>query len=118
MRSRELESFKKQLLTRKEQIEKNIRDAALELEGLSGVEINDEGDYATVSADNMIDSAINAQQQKELAEIEYALNKIEEGTYGECEMCSDPIGKERLKVKPHAKYCITCREIYEKSNGR
>jgi RNA polymerase-binding transcription factor DksA len=48
-------------------------------------------------------------------EIEVALAKIANNEYGICEMCEDDIGFQRLKVKPHALYCIDCREIAEKS---
>jgi len=60
------------------------------------------------------DYQIYLKQKQELKEIEEALKKIEEGRYGICEMCDEPISEERLKIKPHAKYCIICREIIEK----
>ncbi|MEL1170649.1 TraR/DksA C4-type zinc finger protein, partial [Campylobacter jejuni] len=34
-------------------------------------------------------------------------------TYGICESCDDEIDSQRLKVKPHARYCIACRQIAE-----
>ena len=52
---------------------------------------------------------------QELQEIETALAKIKVKQYGICEMCEDDIGFQRLKVKPHAKYCIVCRPIVEKN---
>ena len=64
----------------------------------------------------MVESAIILQQSQELQEIEVTLGKISNGDYGICEMCEDDIGFQRLKVKPHAIYCIDCREIVEKSN--
>jgi len=112
----ELKYFEDILRARKAQIEKNIHGVAEELEALRNSELNDEGDYATVSNDNMVDSAIGTQQELELAEIELALNKIAAGTYGICEMCEEEIGIARLKVKPHARYCIDCREIAEKNH--
>lgn len=63
----------------------------------------------------MIDQAISSQQSRELQEINFALGKIDNGTYGVCDMCEEDVGIQRLKVKPHAKYCIVCREIIEKS---
>ena len=110
----ELDYFKELLLERKKQIEKNILETKNEIEELKNFEVNDDGDYASLCTDNLIDSAINNQQLKELQEIEEALKKIENGTYGICEMCGEPIRKLRLKVKPYAKYCIVCREIIEK----
>jgi len=110
--------FKKLLEERKIQILENITIASNELEDLKSVEINDEGDYASVCADNMIDSVIQEKQIEELKEIEEALAKIESGEYGICEMCGEQIKPLRLKVKPYAKYCIVCREVIEQENGR
>lgn len=95
---------------------KNITGVENELNGLSELEMNDEGDYAAVSNDNMVDSAIGSQQQTELLEIEMAMGKISTGNYGICDMCEEEIGFARLKVKPHARFCIDCREIAEKNH--
>ena len=54
-------------------------------------------------------------QKAEIDDIDYALTKIKNKTYGICEMCNDEIDIERLKFKPHAKYCIDCREHVEKT---
>ncbi|WP_394909013.1 RNA polymerase-binding protein DksA [uncultured Helicobacter sp.] len=53
-------------------------------------------------------------QKTEINDIDYALTKIKNKTYGICEMCDDEIDIERLKIKPHARYCINCREYVEK----
>ena len=116
MQTSELNYFKEILESRKIQIVKNIDGVNNELNQLSGLELNDEGDHASVSNNSMIESAIVQQQTKELHEIEIALGKISNREYGICEMCEDDIGFQRLKVKPHAIYCIDCREIVEKSN--
>jgi len=110
----ELEEFSTKLTNRKVQIEKNLTGTALELDGMRELELNDEGDYAATSAKTIVDSAILVQQRKELNEIELALDKIKQGTYGICEMCEEPIGLPRLEVKNFARFCIACREITEK----
>jgi len=115
MTQKEIEEFKKILEDRKEQILKNIQEFKSEIGELQSSEASDEADFATISSDSAIEEAISKKQEKELEEIEYALKKIEEGTYGICEMCEEEIGIERLKVKPQARYCIVCREIVEKS---
>jgi len=112
----ELNYFKEILESRKEQIVKNISGVNDELSQLSSLELNDEGDHASVNNNSMVESAIVSQQEKELQEIQVTLSKIANGDYGICEMCEDKIGFQRLKVKPHAIYCIDCREIVEKSN--
>ncbi len=109
-----LEKFQNSLLDRRVQIEKNLTGTTLELDEMRELELNDEGDFASVSAETVVDSAILEQQRKELNEIELALDKIKNGTYGICEMCEEPIGIQRLEVKNFARFCITCREINEK----
>lgn len=114
MEQHELDTFKDILLKREKQILKNISDNTKEIDGLKEAEANDEADHASINADTAIEEALNMKQQQELKEIEYALFKISNHSYGTCEMCEEPVGIERLKVKPQAKYCIVCREIVEK----
>ena len=44
----------------------------------------------------------------EIAQINAALSRIEEGSYGECATCGEPVGEKRLEVIPHAAQCINC----------
>lgn len=115
MQTSELNYFKEILEDRKIQILKNIDSGHRELEELSSCELNDEGDYASINNSSMLESTLVYQQQQELNEIDLALSKVESKEYGVCAMCDDVIGFQRLKVKPHALYCINCREIVEKS---
>ena len=115
MQASELSYFKEILQSRKDQINKNIDGVNDELSQLNTLELNDEGDHASVNNNSMVESAIVNQQSQELREIDITLAKIANGDYGVCEMCEDLIGFQRLKVKPHAIYCIDCREIVEKS---
>ena len=115
MQASELKYFRDLLLSRKEQIEKNIQGVRTELSELNTSDLNDEGDYASANNNSMVEGAIIEQQKQELQEIDKILSKIKNGGYGICEMCEDDIGFQRLKVKPHASYCIDCREIVEKS---
>jgi len=103
--------------SRKTQIEKNLSNTSLEMKGMRNQDPKDEGDYASISAETIVDSAILDQQRQELAEIDLALDKIANETYGVCEMCEEPIGIARLKVKIFARFCITCREITEKEHN-
>jgi len=115
MQNSEFNYFKEILEDRKKQIDKNISGVNDELNQLSGLELNDEGDYASVNNNSMVESAIVQQQEYELKEINIALEKISTKEYGICEMCEDKISFQRLKVKPHAIYCIDCRSIVEKN---
>jgi len=117
VRNSELKFFHDTLVERKKQILSNLKNAENELSGIRDVEVNDEGDSASLSTYNILEDAISTQQVKELREIEDALNKMNNKIYGICEMCEENISIARLKVKPHAKFCIDCRAIAEKSEG-
>ena len=47
--------------------------------------------------------------KEQLAEVEHALHKFEEGTYGLCEGCGQPIDPARLEALPQAKLCMSCK---------
>ena len=110
----EIEFFKTALIERKEKIEANLSATSGEMHTMRDNELKDEGDHAAMSLETAVDNAILGQQSKELGEIELALDRINNKTYGVCDMCGDEINIERLKVKIFARYCITCREVTEK----
>ncbi|MGE0232545.1 MAG: TraR/DksA family transcriptional regulator [Flavobacteriaceae bacterium] len=49
----------------------------------------------------------------ERARIELALRRVDEGTYGLCEECGEPIPERRLEIDPAATYCVPCQRLYE-----
>ncbi len=52
----------------------------------------------------------------ELREVEDALARIRDGSYGECGDCHGPIGLERLQAYPTARRCIECQALYERTH--
>lgn len=46
-----------------------------------------------------------------------ALQRTEDGTYGTCAECDEPVSEKRLAAIPWAKYCIRCQELADKSNA-
>ncbi|MBX7490238.1 RNA polymerase-binding protein DksA [Helicobacter turcicus] len=115
MRQEELENFKKVLLQKRQAILDNNLEHCKSMENIRGLSF-DEADHVAMHMKNTLDSSIFTNHNTELEYIDSALTKIEQDTYGVCEMCDEPIAKERLKAKPHAKYCIVCREIVEKNS--
>ncbi len=109
----ELENFKSVLLARKQAILDNNLIHKQTMEYTKNSNMN-EADFAAAQIRNTLDSSISQRHLLELEYIERALEKIDEGIYGICEMCDEAIGIQRLKAKPHAKYCIVCRQIIEK----
>lgn len=63
-------------------------------------------DLGQVAAEQGENQALAAQLRTELAEVERALQKIDDGTYGLCETCGEPIAPARLEAMPAARFCI------------
>jgi RNA polymerase-binding protein DksA len=63
-------------------------------------------DMATATYDRELDEGLEDGAQYALDEIEAALGRIEDGSYGVCEVCGKPIGAERLTAIPWARLCI------------
>jgi RNA polymerase-binding protein DksA len=64
------------------------------------------GDTATAMYDRELDEGLEEGARETLAEIDGALQRIEDGTYGICEVCGKPIGAERLSAIPWTRLCI------------
>ncbi|TQL69214.1 TraR/DksA family transcriptional regulator [Nocardioides albertanoniae] len=58
-------------------------------------------------------TVVNSEKDK-LAQIERVMGYLEEGTYGICESCGEPIGKMRLMAFPRATLCMTCKQREER----
>ncbi len=67
------------------------------------------GEGGTLNVERERDLALSAQARAAVEEIDRALAKIEQGTYGVCERCGEPIKKARLKALPYASLCISCK---------
>ncbi|MDQ2963128.1 MAG: TraR/DksA C4-type zinc finger protein [Pseudomonadota bacterium] len=65
-----------------------------------------------------LDIAMVSRDIAELTEVEAALARIADGTYGTCSNCGEPIGWPRLNAQPTADRCIACQEKLEARSGR
>jgi DnaK suppressor protein len=65
-------------------------------------------DSGQVAAEQGENRALVNQLEDTLADVERALAKLDEGNYGICEGCAQPIGEARLEAMPAARYCINC----------
>jgi DnaK suppressor protein len=52
---------------------------------------------------------MSERERRNLRDIDAALDRIDEGTYGICEECQEPIGEARLKALPYATLCVDCK---------
>jgi len=116
MNKRDTERFKTKLLTEKAELEEELKTVAKKSPGSASGWEADSGDIEVDSADeNEVadkleeleeNSGVASQLENQLIEVVAALDRIEKGTYGICEVCGKPIEKERLEANPAARISI------------
>ncbi len=84
-----------------------------------GESFPDLSDQASAEADQNFILRLREREQKLIKKIDEALERIENGEYGICEKCEEPISEKRLKARPVTTYCIDCKtEQEEQENNR
>lgn len=85
-----------------------------EVEEVAGTNDNHLGETATATLDREIDYTLEENSTQVLAEIDAALQRIEDGTYGICTNCGKEIPLARLEAYPWASLCIDCKRERER----
>lgn len=75
-------------------------------------------DDAVADAAAAMDVAMVIRESQELQNIEAALARIDDGSYGICADCGNEIARARLKAYPMATRCVPCQEKHERSQGK
>jgi len=83
----------------------SMEDELGEISG-GGAGDNHLGDMATVTYDRELDQGLEEGVQQTVEQIDGALERIDDGTYGTCEICGKPIAPDRLRAIPWATRCI------------
>jgi DnaK suppressor protein len=106
--------FKDLLLKRLDEL---LDEAEKTVAGMTDTEetFPDPTDRATLESDRNFMLRIRDRERKLIVKIREALDRIEEGNFGVCELCGDDIGIERLKARPVTTLCIECKRKEEAS---
>ncbi|NPC95373.1 TraR/DksA C4-type zinc finger protein [Nocardioides sp. zg-DK7169] len=75
---------------------------------------HDQADVGAATFERDHEFTVLRNERDKLAQIEHALGRIDDGTYGVCESCGEPIGKMRLMAFPRATLCMTCKQREER----
>ena len=98
--------------TREELLEEIARSRKMEADDLKN-EIGDIYDSADNERDRQLSHILSDRDRKKIIEIDEALERIGDKTYGICEECGKRINSNRLKIMPFARLCITCKSESE-----
>jgi DnaK suppressor protein len=112
--SKTLARFKKILLKEREEIVGEVKQIFESSKEMGQDGIQDIGDEAANIYNKQVLLSLNENEQVRLKEVDEALDRIKNGSYGVCEECGGPISLKRLEVRPVAKYCVPCLTKLEK----
>lgn len=118
---KQLQQLQQRLRNRREELREIIhrelanasREDYTELAGM----VHDAGDESFAELLRGINLTTRARELDEIRDVEAALERIRNGTYGRCLDCGDAITYERLDAYPTAKRCITCQSRHENRRG-
>jgi DnaK suppressor protein len=119
---KDLAEFKKLILKLKESVLEGIQHVSDDTLKKSQKEASGDisgyayhmADVATDTYDREFSLGLASNERQLLYELDDALKKIEEGTFGTCEDCKCLIAKTRLKAVPYARLCVKCQQKKEK----
>lgn len=112
LRAEFIEKIKKLLVERKNDMTAQLLDIANDK--VSDGQVQDSGDEALSLTMETLQNSLQKSEIDELNLINNALMRIENGEYGVCIDCGEPISERRLEHFPYAARCISCQEALEK----
>ena len=109
--------FKEILLAQLSEHSEHIRD-----DQAAGLELSDDGvkdssDLSVMDVNQELAFRLGDRESQMVADIDQALLRIKEGSYGICARCSQPIDERRLEAVPTARYDAVCQAAIESANG-
>jgi RNA polymerase-binding protein DksA len=114
------ELFRKRLLEERKRVQEAIdylheeNPGSIQDETQDSTADNHPGDMATVTFDRELDYTLEENEGRLLQAIDAALTRMDEGSYGACASCEQPIGAERLEALPWTTQCIDCKRKEER----
>ena len=112
MSKKQLEHFKKILLTWKSQLETEADKTVNHMKNES-ISFADPNDRASQESDFGLELRTRDRERKLLKKIQFSLKKVENGSYGYCEETGEEIGLQRLEARPVATLCLEAQERRE-----
>ena len=113
MDAKGLAKYRKLLLEEKQRILNNSKNALKNELALSPDDLPDETDLAASEVNQNLVFKLRDRERQLMQKIDEAMVRIEEGTFGTCADCEEPIEIRRLEARPVSTLCIACKEKQE-----
>lgn len=114
LKKKDLKRFREILLSRKKEILRNAQRTLSEDMTLESDDLPDEMDLASSEYLQSFTFRLRGREKTYLQKIDHALAKIEDGSFGLCEQCQEPISMKRLEARLETTLCIRCKEDQER----
>lgn len=114
MNKRELEKFRKMLMSERMTIVRKATKTLAEEAVFDTDDLPDDMDKASTEYTQSLTFRLRDREKFLLSKIERALKRIEDGEFGVCETCGEEISLKRLEARPVTSLCIKCKEEQEK----
>lgn len=114
MDAKTMTKLKKALLEEKQRLMNSAWASRKSEFSITTDDLADDSDHTSVELSHGITFSLLEKEKHMLHQIDEALLRMEEGTYGQCEECEADIGARRLEVFPTARFCVTHQEEQEK----
>ena len=111
---KELKKFQELLEDKRKVVLERARQMLSEGMVLDANDLPDEMDLASSEYIQSFEFRLRGREKSLLTKLDHALKKIEDGSFGVCEICDEPIGKKRLEARPETSLCIKCKEDQER----
>ena len=111
---KELKKFQELLEEKRKVVLERARQMLSEGMVLDANDLPDEMDLAASEYIQSFEFRLRGREKSLLSKLDLALKKIEDGSFGICEICEEPIGKKRLEARPETSLCIKCKEDQER----
>jgi DnaK suppressor protein len=113
MRKDRLAYFKKRLVEKQRQLTEEVGRTALYGKDAEDDSIKDLGDQANTAYTREFFFELGNGDRRLLRDVISALQKLDDGAFGSCERCNEPISEKRLEALPFARHCIDCQRVIE-----
>lgn len=111
--AKQLKEFRKNLNAMKRDIHHGIQQRLATKKEIDLKDIGDQFDDASEGREQELGFLMNSRDRDKMMKIEEALRRLDDGSYGVCESCDEPIGAKRLKAMPFSLLCVKCQEEEE-----
>lgn len=110
----QVETFRSMLTEKRDEIVRRAEQTLKEDMTLDADDLPDEMDLASSEYLQAFTFRLRGREKNLLDKIQKALDRIEDGTFGICEECDEPISPKRLEARPETTLCIRCKEEQER----